>query len=171
MPLAVSSCRVQERAVRIGDIHPLQKCHVTKILQDLPEDYLYGLASIELRPRHADVGDPFGLYLNDERKIWIYSTPYPEWRLPPNSGVYLYDIHGAKITRQEDFVSVLWLRPVDLAYFVYREVLLHELGHHWHNRYRTKRPHPKSPAAKESSANRHADFLAKLPAFQKWYEK
>jgi hypothetical protein len=154
----------------VGDIHPLCKRQVARLLQALPEEYLYGLRAIELRPRQAGVGDPFGVYLNDENSVWIYSLPFPEWKLPPRSGASLYEIHGAEVKRQEDCVSVVWPRPVDLAYFVYREVLLHELGHHWHNRYRTKRPHPKSPAAKESSASRHADVLAELAAFRTWFE-
>ena len=57
---------------------------------------------------------------------------------------------------------------VDLAYLAF-EVFLHELGHHYQNQYRTKRKHPQTPAAKESSANRHVRFLSKRQAFRIWH--
>ena len=172
MPSSFAQCRVIETLPKPGDIHPLSGRQISRMIQWIRKRYLYGLESIELRARQGtQIGHPFGLYLNDESRIWIYSVPFPEWRFPKAVPVGIYESHGATIRSDGEEIVVTWPRLVDVAYFIYREVLLHELGHHYHNRYRTKHPHPKTPAAKESSAERLAGVISDFPAFQKWFEE
>jgi hypothetical protein len=168
---STTSCRVIERRPAHGDIHPLSGKHLRRIIPGIYKRYFYGLVSVELLPRNGDaIGRPYGEYLNDERKIRLYSVPFPEWRFSGRTAVGLFDVHGAVVSREGDSTIVRWPSPLDLAYFMYREVFLHELGHHFHNRYRTKRHHPRTPAAKEASAERHAEWLGKLRAFQGWHD-
>jgi len=170
-PLSSDRCRIIERRPAHGDIHPVTAKQLQRITRGIYGRYFYGLSSIELLPRlGSSIGEPYGEYLNDEKIIRLYSVPFPEWHFRGQINAYFYEAHGASILSSQDSCVLRWPRLVDLAYFIYREVFLHELGHHFHNRYRTKRPHPKTPAAKESSADRHADWLSRLSAFQGWYD-
>jgi hypothetical protein len=170
MPEADVPCRIMERRPAPGDIHPINARQIHCILPRLEQSYLYGLTAIELRPRVGnEIGRPYGEYLNDENVVRLYSLPFPRWRLSGRVATGLFDIHGASIASEGDDTIVHWPRLVDLGYFMY-EVLLHELGHHHHRRYRTKRPHPRTPAAKESSAEHHARKLAKNSSFRGWFE-
>jgi hypothetical protein len=162
--------RVIEREPRIGDVHPLRKQHIVAFLHKLPIDYLYGLKRIELRPRPSDeIGKPYGCYLVDEKIIILYSVPALQWQVS-DKGAWLFELHGAEIEAKQDAVFVHWKKPVDLAYFMYREVFLHELGHHYDNQYRNKRKWPQTVSAHESSANRRAFNLAKREAFALWHD-
>ena len=118
-----------------------------QIVRGIYKRYFYGLTAIKLFPRPGKIGEPYGLYLNDEKVVWLYSVPYPEWRFDRQINVNHYESHGADVKSTDDGAILRWPASVDLAYYMYREVLLHELGHHFHNRYRTKRPHPRTPAA------------------------
>ncbi len=164
-------CRIVERDPAPSDVHPLSSQQLSRIIGGIYGRYFYGLRIIELRPRCGpSIGKPYGESLNDERTIRLYSVPFPDWHFQRKINVGFYEAHGASVLSEEDSSVVRWPSEVDLAYFMYREVFLHELGHHYHNRYRTKRPHPRTPAAKESSADRHANWLSRLRAFQGWYE-
>ena len=169
-PTSFAQCRIIERRPAHGDIHPMSGKHLRRIIGGIYGRYFYGLTAIELLPRSgSSLGQPYGEYLNDERKIRLYSVPFPEWHFQRPIDREFYEAHGASISADEDSPTLRWPRLVDVAYFMYREVFLHELGHHFHNRYRTRRPHPGTPAAKESSADRHAEWLSRLSAFQNWH--
>ena len=172
MPESVVQCRIIERRPAHGDIHPISGADLERIIRGIYKRYFYGLTAIELLPRKgSSIGQPYGEYLNDEKKIRLYSVPFPQWHFQRPINKDYYEVHGATVSTVGDTPTVQWRELVDVAYFMYREVFLHELGHHFHNRYRTKRPHPRTPAAKESSADRHADWLSRLSAFQNWHKE
>jgi len=171
MPSALAECRVIERRPAPGDIHPISGRQMRRIVQGIRKRYIYGLVAIELRARpNTAIGCPYGEYLNDEKKIRLFSVPFPEWRFERECNTGLFESHGATIQKEGKTIVVKWSELVDVAYFIY-EVFLHELGHHFHNQYRAKRPHPRTPAAKESSADRISDVLARFPAFQGWHQE
>ena len=157
-----------------GDVHPLTRQHISTFLRYLPVDYVYGLRRVELRGRTSEeIGDPYGYYLNGEKTIVLFSVPPDLWQFPhtPGGSYWRFEVHDAEVEVVNDQVHVRWKRPVDLAYFFYREVFLHELGHHYHNQYRSRNKHPRYYAAKEASATRHAIQLAKRnKTFRLWHE-
>lgn len=163
--------RVIERKPCEGDVHPLHKRHIVAFLRGMPIDYLYGLKRVELRPRTSDeIGKPYGCYLIDEKAISIYSVPATQWQVSEIEAEWAFQLHGAEVKVEQDHLQVLWHKPVDLAYFMYREVFLHELGHHYDNQYRYKRKELQGRPAREASANRRAFELAKKQTFTRWHE-
>lgn len=161
--------RVVERRPRPGDIHPLDRKHLALFLRYQPTDYLYGLKQVELRPRLTEeIGRPFGYYSPSEKAIVLYSVPAQEWHFPAPGprAVAQFVACGATVTEEEGgSVRVCWTDPIDAAYFLYREVLLHELGHHYDYQYRHKRKYPSGRIYEETSANRHAMRLGRRPVF------
>ena len=93
------------------------------------------------------------------------------WRFPhvPGNTYRRFKAHDAEVEVVGAEVFIRWTHPVDLAYFIYREVFLHELGHHHHNQYRSRNKHPRYDAAAEASADRHAVQLAKRKIFLHLY--
>lgn len=62
--------RIVERAPAPGDIHPVSKRVLRRLLSGLPVEYLHGLSRIELRARELPlIGQPFGSYWVGERAI------------------------------------------------------------------------------------------------------
>ncbi len=170
-PAMPAPCRIIERRPTKGDIHPVTAQQLRRMITRLPGRYFYGLTSIEFLPRrNAEIGHPYGVYRPGERSIQIFSLPFPDWRMPATTTPDLFEMHGARLQPSDEALLIHWPRLVDLAYFVYHHIILHELGHHTHNRYRTKRPHPKLQSAEETSADRHALRLAKNSAFQEWWD-
>jgi hypothetical protein len=163
--------RVIQREPYPGDIHPITRKHVLAFLRRLPIEYVYGLTSVDLLPRKNPVGEPFGLYMNDERRVVLYSMPWPGWRFKSLSAGNSdwYETHGAKTVRHEDSVEIHWPREIDLAYFMFSEVFLHELGHHHQKQYERKYKYPRDRNSCEDSANRHARLLSKENAFAIWH--
>ncbi len=163
---------IAERKPYPGDVHPISKKYLKAFIRRLPIEYLYGLQSIELHARKSRIGEPYGLYMNDEKRIILYSLPWPTWNfgeLATHIEDWYYG-HAADTVRFSDHVEVQWHRPIDLAFFMFAEVFLHELGHHHQNRYRRKRPYPHERNACEQSADRHADFLRRTGAFRIWHD-
>jgi hypothetical protein len=75
------------RKPRAGDVHPLPKSWFVAKFNCIPPEYVHGLRRIELLPRPADVGSPFGKYLFSEKRVVLYSLPrvwetqlIPRWR-------------------------------------------------------------------------------------------
>jgi hypothetical protein len=64
--------RIIVRKPRRGDIHPLPKSILVRLLKHVPVEYFYGLSRIELRARQGKIGDPFGAYGRDEKAIILY---------------------------------------------------------------------------------------------------
>jgi hypothetical protein len=71
--------RVGYRRPRIGDVHPLAPRVIRGYIRSLPQAYLGGLRSIELRPRVNAVGCPYGLYDRRGKRIVLYSVPPRVW--------------------------------------------------------------------------------------------
>ena len=134
--------RIVERRPRVGDQHPLSARALRNALKEVPGEYLYGLARIELRARQAAAGNPFAVYWPDEKAIILYSLP-PQWLWP--SGV----LNSRLARRMRSFFAVLsptpgglqvaWRARWCLALWFYTEVLAHELGHHYRHQYRYRR--------------------------------
>ncbi len=137
----------------------------------MPVDYLYGLKQVELCARTSEaIGKPYGYYLPSEKVIRLFSVPPTEWRIDEIGAKSVFQAHGADVEIEDDSLLVRWKRPVDVAYLMYREVFLHELGHHFDNQYRHKKKWPDSRRAEEASATRRAYELAKRSAFSRWHE-
>ncbi len=171
-PAMPAPCRIIERRPTKGDIHPVSAQQLRRIIRKLPRHYFYGLASIEFLPRrNHEIGQPYGVYRPGERRVQIYSLPFPKWQMPATTSPDLFELHGARTEPGEGGLTIHWPALVDLAYFVYSSVILHELGHHYHQRYRTKRPHPKTFAAEETSADHHALRLESPRAFDEWWDE
>lgn len=134
--------RVVEREPRRGDSHPLSARWLRKALRErVPPEYLLGLKRIELRAREsAEVGEPFGCYLSDERVIRLFSLPmswetrstYSDSVTTRSFGIRSEALGGGRL-------RLTWPNPtLRLAWF-YLEVFAHELGHHHQVQYRHRR--------------------------------
>jgi hypothetical protein len=129
------------------------------MLAGVPAAYIYGLKAVELRPRQGEVGAPYGAYLPRDRTIWLYSCPPETWQFtaeawPDHTGILSY---GARLAaHQEDPARVLveWDDP-DGVWKSYIHTLLHELGHHYVNQYRSSRGRPSSRKREEGLADLH----------------
>lgn len=165
--------RVIERRPKPGDIHPVDKRHLALFLRYQPIDYLYGLKRVELRARlTGEIGLPYGYYSGREKTIVLYSVPPTEWRFPtlgPHS-IARFMSYGATVVEEESGTWARWPAPIDAAYFLYRHVFLHELGHHYDYQYRHKRKYPRGRIYAETSANRHAMHLGRRPVFALRYK-
>lgn len=152
-----------ERQPSIGDIHPLDKKLIRELLPSLPEEYLYGLRSIELRPRkNAFVGYPFGQYRIKDKTICLFSLPFPTWSMPKlrKESRRTYRRFGAIVEDDDHASSVHWPELESLRNFQTECVFLHELGHHYQYRFRTKKPLPADVFYEELLADAHARKLA-----------
>lgn len=162
--------RVVERTPRQGDIHPLQREHITAFLNRLPIDYVYGLRRVELRARTDEIGCPFGYYRRKEKTVVLYSVPSDIWIVPADKiSKETFESYGAEVRITDESAEIHWKNLEDLAYFLHYIVFLHELGHHFHNQYRSRNKHPRYYAAQEASADRHALKLEKRNIFARWY--
>jgi len=133
--------RIISRKEYPGDVHPLSRRSLGRLLRTVPEEYLYGLSRIELRARESiDIGCPFGMYIGDEKAIFLYSLPL-EWRLPSLSGWLERSLNEffAETTTTGKEILVRWPNKNLLSLWFYCEVFAHELGHHFRNQYRHKR--------------------------------
>lgn len=151
--------RVIRRKPRPGDIHPLSPEDVRNVLLCAPAAYIYGLRGVELRARQGEIGEPYGVYLRDERRIRLYSCPPRIWGFtaqawPNHKGVLS---RGARrVADQGDTGRVLieWNNPGEL-WVVYIRILFHELGHHYVNQYRSSRGRPGTRRRNERLADLH----------------
>lgn len=154
--------RVMRRDPRRGDVHPFTPADVRNVLRTVPPAYVYGLKSVELRARPRTIGDPFGLYQRDERRIHLYSCPPSRWvlegaRAGTGDGLSGY---GAIITSDAARIVIEWPDPLGLWNF-YLDTLLHELGHHHVNQYEASRGRPGTRRRNEALADLHADKILK----------
>jgi hypothetical protein len=159
---------VVERKCLKSDYHPLNKAMIKELIQELPAEYTYGLKAIELLDRNSKkIGQPYAVYREDEKSIIIYSVPKCVWvfeSLGQNTRDMYFE-HGAEENKDESMVSIQWKTQLDLAYFMFMEVFLHELGHHFVNQYRYRNRAPKGDSANEGLAGLHAERLSKNALF------
>ncbi|HMO65131.1 MAG TPA: hypothetical protein PKE47_07920, partial [Verrucomicrobiota bacterium] len=95
--------RIVARQPRQGDVHPLPKRLLTRLLAGLPLELWHGLTRIELRAREGEVGRPFASYHPRDRSIRLHSLPM-EFHLPPVSRgtVKLLEGFGAEVEATTD---------------------------------------------------------------------
>jgi len=162
--------RVVERAPAPGDAHPLSKTHLRLLLPHVPFDYLYGLKRIELQPRRAAPGAPFGYYMRSERLIVVYSLPVAPWLVPAEYRAFLAAAahFGAQVAAAGSECEVRWQSPEHIARYLWCEVLLHELGHHHDWQYRHKRKRPRGTRWNEASAELHSARLNRTHGQPLW---
>jgi hypothetical protein len=163
--------RIVERRPKEGDVHPLTSKYLSALLRYQRIDYLYGLRQIELRSRVShQVGDPYGFYRRREKLIVLYSVPPTRWHFPALGAHQRRNFEGydAVVSEEPDAICVTWLHLFDLAFFMYQEVLLHELGHHHDFQYRHKRKLPRGRRWKELSAEEHKWRLSKTRGWGLW---
>src|SRR5262245_15196678 len=148
--------RVIEHPPRPGDVHPLDRRTLLKLLPTLPLRFLHGLREIDLRARKsAEVGQPFGTYQPYFKLIRLYSTPYPDWptsldTLDPKS---LVGRCGGSLIERDGQRFLRWPSRMALARYFFTRVFAHELGHHHVYQYKHKRPLPGSSRGHEDRAN------------------
>jgi len=155
--------RIVTRKPRTGDIHPLTRATISNYLLMVPPAYFYGLKAVELRPRKDAVGCPYGLYSPDEKRIWLYSCPSREWRFSKEIWSRHKELlaRGAQIVTSDDGsndVVVEWNDPFDIE-LQFVNVLLHELGHHYVNQYKSSRGTPATHSRNEAVADVHVTKL------------
>jgi hypothetical protein len=145
-------------------IHPIDKKILRGLLPTLPEEYLYGLRSIELRPRkNAYIGYPFGQYRIKDKVICLFSLPFPTWTMPKlgRESRRAYRRFGASVVDDGHTSHVHWPDKVSIQAFQTEFVLLHELGHHYQYRFKTKKPLPADIFYEELLADALSRKLAK----------
>ncbi|MBN2130231.1 MAG: hypothetical protein JW741_12085 [Sedimentisphaerales bacterium] len=151
--------RIVARRPAKGDIHPLPKNVLTGALRlEIPTEYLYGLARIELRAREGnEIGNPFGKYCRDEKTIILYSLP-TEWTVPcmPPGRKQSLQMFGAEIQRGENSWCVRWPDHPSLGLWFFAEIVTHELGHHFSHQYRNKRGKIRGRMYREMNADLHS---------------
>lgn len=151
--------RVICRKPRHGDVHPLSAEDVRNVLHMVPPSYVYGVRTVELRARTRAVGEPFGLYQIDEKRVRLYSCPPSTWVFEgaePVIGRY-FASWGATVTTDARFPTRIVIDWPDRRrlWDVYLDTLLHELGHH-HTQYEASRPRPATRWRNEDLADLHA---------------
>jgi hypothetical protein len=156
--------RIVEREPRLGDVHPLPSGVLRRFLGWVPLAYLHSLRRIELRPRVSErVGRPFGLYDPSERMIILYSLPL-SWTWPgfKRSSLLLRGMRaiGAAISVEASTVTVTWPSPERLGAWFWREILVHELSHHYRQAFRGRRGKHGS-GAEEIMATVYGDRLVR----------
>jgi hypothetical protein len=160
--------RITEHPPRPGDVHPLERRTLLKLLPAVPLRFLHGLNGIELRARESeDFGNPFGSYQPHFKLVRLYSTPYPEWPyrsdvLNPNS---ILGQCGASLLRRGGQGFLLWPSRVAIARYYFARILAHELGHHHVYQYKHKRRIPGSSRGHEGRADALAHEIHGLLRF------
>lgn len=155
--------RVISRRPRAGDIHPMGRSLILRLLRQIPEKYIYGLARVELRAREGEIGKPFGLYLPRDKAIYLYSLP-TTWHLPSLSKGMLAGLrqYFPQIEQKEKEVIVRWPSVEVFMLWFFLEVFAHELGHHYRNQYRSKRKKSLRMLDHELVADLHARRIKEL---------
>lgn len=121
-----------------GDVHPLDKDDIARILRMLPFIHIAGLRRIELRARKGErIGEPFGCYWREEKTIILYSLP-ETWRLEAIGADFLRSlaVSDAEIKETQDYLLVTWPEPGSMSLWFYSHVLAHEFIHHYLEQYR-----------------------------------
>lgn len=149
--------RVVQHPSRPGDVHPLDRKALIKLLPTVPLRFLHGLSRIEIRARESsDVGAPYGLYKPHYKLIRLYSTPFPDWPATPTAVIKpksIFGICGVSIVERDGQFFFRWPTRTALARFYFVGVFAHELGHHHVYQYRHKRPLPGSLRGHEDKAD------------------
>ena len=161
--------RVVEHEPRPGDVHPVDRKLLLRLLRRLPAHLLRGVSRIELRARtSADVGKPFGTYYPRETLIRLYSVPFPDWPceleiLRPKS---LLAGCGATLIHRDGQKFIHWTHPLHLAKYFFVTTFAHELAHHYVYKNRRRRSLPTTLRGHEQRADNLMFRLGALAAFK-----
>jgi hypothetical protein len=137
--------RIVQRRPYQGDVHPVDKKHLQRMLTWIPFDmwreYLHGLKRIELRARNGLVGKPYGYYRRADKTIVLFSLPMRwTWNLSETGvtprSLRVFDTWDVDIELAADTASLRWGSEDELAWWFFSNVILHELGHHHRYQYR-----------------------------------
>ncbi|MBM4028115.1 MAG: hypothetical protein FJ280_22380 [Planctomycetes bacterium] len=154
--------RIVARRPREGDVHPLSKSILAGALKTVPVEYLYGLSRVELRATKGKIGDPFGAYRPREKVIILYSLPR-RWVVDRMSegGQRDLEAFGARVLPQGGQWHVDWPSEAGPAVWFFKEVLTHELGHHFAEQYKNKRGRIRGVKFREMNADLHSCRLTR----------
>ena len=170
---SIKTAIVEGKCVK-NDCHPLNKAMIKELIKELPVEFVNGLKSIKLSDRNSrKIGCPYAVYREDEKSIIMYSVPKQEWVFSNLSQNVrdMYFEHGAEEIQNESSIIINWVSSLDLAYFMFKEVFLHEIGHHFINQYKCRNKQPMREVENELLANLHADRLSKDALFYEVWEK
>jgi hypothetical protein len=162
--------RVIEHPPLLGDVHPLDKRTLVKLLPVIPLRFLHGVSAIELRARpFKSENHPLGTYQPKYKLIRLYSQPFPEIPLrspldeiTPKSllgvcGVTLVERNGERFLR--------WPSRKNFAQYFFTHVFAHELGHHHVYQFKHKRRPPETLRGHEERADAVAMEINALARF------
>lgn len=152
--------RIFVQKPRQGDFHPVDRKLMSKILERIPIEYIYGLKKIALRSRMSQkIGDPYGFYLYYEKMIVLYSVPSDTWVLDGFSQKWRkgFKSWGLKIEKQGESFFGCW-EPGKLRHF-FCAILCHELGHHYSFQYRSKNKLILNKTTNENLADLHGSRI------------
>ena len=165
--------RIIERRPKRGDIHPVPKRVLSKVLRKIPVEYIYGLASIELRPRQgSSVNDnPLGVYLPNDKTIILYSLPM-EWIVDEMSDGFIESVkfYEAEVLRKENKWHINWPSEARIGVWFFNTVVTHELGHHFSVQYKKKRGAIGGVKYRELNAEMHS-FRLTREAFRRMLKR
>jgi hypothetical protein len=162
--------RIVEHEPRPGDIHPVTRSMLLRLLAGMGPHLLKGVSRIELRARVSpDVGNPHGTYSPRDEMIRLFSVPFPDWPcelevLSPRSRWARF---GATLIFRDGQPFIHWTRVEDLARYYFVVVFAHELGHHYVYRHRRYRSLPQTMRGHEQRANRIMWHLGAARAFRR----
>jgi hypothetical protein len=148
---------ILSRKPRRGDRHPISAQGLKMRLPGVLPQYLYGLRRIELRARRSDrIGEPFGCYLMRERIVVLYSLPM-QWKLDRLSDGWRsqFSAYGAEVCKGDQGIAVHWTNEACLDLWFWDQVVMHELGHHFVEQYRSKNGRVRTRKAHEALADMH----------------
>jgi hypothetical protein len=134
---------------------------LNSLLREIPGKYLYGISRIELRARETKaIGEPYGVYLLDEKAIILYSLP-GEWELEYLRSTREDELRqfGAIVSTSGLISSIRWTKPRQLSRWFFSCIFTHELGHHFRNQYKQRRK-VSTDKDEELVADLHSDRLA-----------
>jgi hypothetical protein len=131
--------RVIERRPYPGDLHPISKSELEKVLAVIPVELLHGLRSVELRPRNHEVGSPFAQYRSRSKSIILYSVPQ-NWEFNAYYPSLASEVTnaGAEVTRKGEAMQVGWPDEGSLQLWYFFDIFGHELGHHFDYQFQHK---------------------------------
>lgn len=148
--------RIVERTPRIGDVHPIPKPMLTRLVSRLPVELYYGLRLIEMRPRQGAVGYPFAEYSRAAKTIRLYSLPLPMHLARISSWQrQLFEISEATIEQDANGYAISWEDSFSMGFWFYYDVVVHELGHHHRFQYPSKTGLPGRRSEEEAMADRY----------------
>lgn len=148
--------RVIERKPNHGDGYPLNKKLINKIIDIIPDEYLFGLKSIELKARgEREFGRPLATYFNLEKRIEIYSMPFDEILFYHFSPIWKEVMKSWSMKSLSKYSSVIgYYDSSDFAESAshYCIVLFHEIGHHYSFNFKTRKRSADDEEGRESQA-------------------